>query len=116
MAISRRNERALIRENYINLLTELLMAHDEDVLRVKSNEIAFPVVGCEGNEDFVVVTVKVPTGANKGLEPYDGYEMAEDYAHHLKEKELKAQKRAEEKAKKIARDKELRKAKEKASE
>ena len=113
MAISRRQERALIRENYVNFLTELLTAHGEEILRVKSNEIAFPVVGCEDNEDFVVVTVKVPTGANKGTEPYDGYEMAEDYAHHLKEKELKARKRAEEKAKKIARDKELRKEKEK---
>lgn len=113
MAISRRQERALLREHYVELLTELLKAHDEDVLRVKSNEIAFPVVGCEDNEDFIVITIKVPTGANKGKESYDGYALAEDYAFHLREKELKARKRAEEKAKKIAKDKELRKAKEK---
>lgn len=112
MAISRRQERNLIREQYIQVLWDLLKGQEE-VLRVKSNEIAFPVVGCEGNEDFVVITVKVPTGANKGQEPYDGYEMAEDYAHYLEQKKIKAQKRADAKAKKIAKDKELRKAKEK---
>ena len=96
------------RPDYLDKLMKFLENEGEDVLRVKSNEIAFPVVGCEDNEDFIVVTVKVPTGANKGQEPYDGYAMAEDYEHHLKQKEIKAKKKAEEKAKKIARDKELR--------
>ena len=108
MAISRRKERELLRLDYLDKLMKFLENEGEDVLRVKSNEIAFPVVGCEDNEDFIVVTVKVPTGANKGQEPYDGYAMAEDYEHHLKQKEIKAKKKAEEKAKKIARDKELR--------
>lgn len=108
MAISRRKERELLRLEYLDKLMKFLENEGEDVLRVKSNEIAFPVVGCEDNEDFIVVTVKVPTGANKGQEPYDGYAMAEDYEHHLKQKEIKAKKKAEEKAKKIARDKELR--------
>lgn len=108
MAISRRKERELLRLDYLDKLMKFLENEGEDVLRVKSNEIAFPVVGCEDNEDFIVITVKVPTGANKGQEPYDGYAMAEDYEHHLKQKEIKAKKKAEEKAKKIARDKELR--------
>ena len=108
MAISRRKVRELLRLDYLDKLMKFLENEGEDVLRVKSNEIAFPVVGCEDNEDFIVITVKVPTGANKGQEPYDGYAMAEDYEHHLKQKEIKAKKKAEEKAKKIARDKELR--------
>ena len=78
------------------------------MLRVKSNEIAIPVVGCEGNEDFLVVTVKVPTGANKGTEPYDGYEMAKDYERGLEAKEEKRKAKEAEKAKKIAKDKEIR--------
>lgn len=65
MAVSRKVERELIRNKYLEVITDALLALDEDVLRVKSNEIAIPVVGCEGNEDFLVVTVKVPTGANK---------------------------------------------------
>ena len=107
MTVSRKVEREMLREGYLNALIYYLSKEDE-VLRVKSNEIAIPVVGCEGNEDFVVITVKVPTGANKGMEPYDGYSEAESYEMKLKEKELKAKKKAEEKEKKIKRDKERR--------
>lgn len=95
------------------------MIDDEDVdevLQVKSNEVAIPVVGCEGNEDFVVITVKVPTGANKGTEPYDGYEMAEDYQMKLDEKERKAKEKEEKKKRKIARDEEIRKKKKEIAE
>ena len=107
MAVSRKVEREIIRNAYLTEIIEYFNDHDE-VLRVKSNEIAIPVVGCEGNEDFIVVTVKVPTGANKGLEPYDGYEMAQDYEMKLAEKDRKAKENAEKKAKKIAKDKEIR--------
>ena len=116
MAVSRKVERELLREDYLKQIIENFLDKDEQVLRVKSNEIAIPVVGCEGNEDFIVVTVKVPTGANKGLEPYDGFELAEDYEMKLKEKERKAKKDAEKKAKKIAKDKEIRERKKEIAE
>lgn len=108
MAVSRKVEREILREEFINDLIEHYVCQNEEVLRVKSNEIAIPVVGCEGNEDWIVITVKVPTGANKGTEPYDGYEMAEDYELKLKEKAEKKKKDEEKKAKKIAKDKEIR--------
>ena len=116
MAISRKVERELIREKYLAELIEFLNAKGEEVLRVKSNEIAIPVVGCEDNEDFLVVTVKVPTGANKGTEPYDGYAEAEDYALKLKQKEEKAKADAEKKEKKIAKDKAIREKKKEIAE
>ena len=116
MAVSRKVERELLRENYLKQIIDAFLLKDEQVLRVKSNEIAIPVVGCEGNEDFIVVTVKVPTGANKGLEPYDGFELAEDYEMKLKEKERKAKENAEKKAKKIAKDKEIRERKKEIAE
>ena len=116
MAVSRKVERELLREDYLKQIIESFLNKDEQVLRVKSNEIAIPVVGCEGNEDFIVVTVKVPTGANKGLEPYDGFELAEDYEMKLKEKERKAKENAEKKAKKIAKDKEIRERKKEIAE
>ena len=109
MAVSRKIERELIRTNFLEKVAQFLYENGEEVLRVKSNEIAIPVVGCEGNEDFLVINFKVPTGANKGLEPYDGYAIAEDYVHNLAEKERKAEERKAEKAKKIARDAEIRK-------
>ena len=108
MAVSRKVERELIRNEFLTLVSDFLATHGEEVLRVKSNEIAIPVVGCEDNEDFLVVTFKVPTGANKGLEPYDGYAEAESYELKLKEKSEKAKANAEKKAKKMARDAEVR--------
>ena len=115
MAVSRKMEREELRTRYLESIISYFSV-DEEVLRVKSNEIAIPVVGCEGNEDWIVVTVKVPTGANKGLEPYDGYEMAEEYEMKLKEKERKAKEKAIAKEKKIKRDKELREKKKKEEE
>ena len=111
MAVSRKTERELIRKQYLELVSKFLEQFGDEVLLVNSNEIAIPVVGCEDNEDFLVITFKVPTGANKGLEPYDGYAMAEDYARKVTEKARKAEERKAEKARKIARDEEIRKRK-----
>ena len=108
MAISRKVEREILRNEYLEAIILNFLEKDEEVLRVKSNEIAIPVVGCEGNEDFIVVTVKVPTGANKGTEPYDGYELAEDYEMKIAEKERKKIETEKKKAEKIRKDKEIR--------
>ena len=98
-----------LRENMLKVLIELLTDDNTDeVLRVKSNEIAIPTVDINGDEKWIVITIKVPTGADKGREPYDGYAEAENYEHMLKEKALKAKKKAEEKAKKIAHDEKMR--------
>lgn len=111
MAVSRKIERELIRTDFLDKVSRFLYESGEEVLRVKSNEIAIPVVGCEGNEDFIVINFKVPIGANKGTEPYDGYAVAEDYVHNLAEKERKAKERKAEKERKIKRDEEIRKKK-----
>lgn len=112
MAISRKMERELLRNEYLEKVIESFVQIGDEVLKVKSNEIAIPVVGCEGNEDFIVITVKVPTGANKGMEPYDGYSEAEDYRMKLKEKERKEKEKEEKKKKKMAKDAEIRNKKE----
>ena len=115
MAVSRKVEREILRNAYLTEIIEYFSDHDE-VLQVKSNEIAIPVVGCEGNEDFIVITVKVPTGANKGMEPYDGYSEAEDYQMKLSEKARKKAEAEEKKAKKMKRDEEIRKKKKEIAE
>lgn len=112
MAINRKMERELLRNEYLEKVIESFVQIGDEVLKVKSNEIAIPVVGCEGNEDFIVITVKVPTGANKGMEPYDGYSEAEDYEMKLKEKERKEKEKEEKKKKKMAKDAEIRNKKE----
>ena len=111
MAVSKKVEMDMIRVRFLELVGEFLASKGEDVLRVKSNEIAIPCVGCEGNEYFLVVNFKVPTGANKGTEPYNGYELAQDYIFLCEEKAEKAKAKAKAKAEKIERDAEIRKRK-----
>lgn len=100
-----------IKVRFLEGVTEHLSNVGEEVLRVGSNEIALPVVDAEGEERWLVLTFKVPTGSRDG-EAYDGYSMKEDYEMKLAEKAAKA----EEKVKKAEKDKAKReaKAKEKA--
>ena len=98
-----KNTNDALRAQYLDLITALLTGAEEEVLRVKSNEIAIPCVDAEGNDSYVVITVKVPTGSRDG-EPYDGYGEAQSYALSVKQKAEKAKADAEKKAKKIERD------------
>ena len=91
--MSRKQITEEIRLAYLEKVSSFFQSEDEQVLRVKSNEIAFPVVGSDGSEEFVVITVKVPNGSKD--EPYDGYAMAEDYEIHQREKEEKKKAKAE---------------------
>ena len=103
-----------IRNKYLALITEYLTAQGEEVLKVKSNEIAIPCLDEEGNEEFIVLTFKVPTGSRDDGEAYDGYGVAEQYAEKVKADEERAKAEAEKKAKKIARDKAMREQRAKA--
>lgn len=104
--MSRKQITEEIRLAYLEKVSGFFKSEDEEVLRVKSNEIAMPVVGSDGSEEFVVVTIKVPNGSKD--EPYNGYAMAEDYEIRLKEKEEKKKEREEAKKKKIEHDKKMR--------
>lgn len=112
--MSRKQITEEIRLAYLEKVSSFFQSEDEQVLRVKSNEVAFPVVGSDGSEEFVVITVKVPNGSKD--EPYDGYAMAEDYEIHQREKEEKKKKKEEEKKKKIERDKKMREKKKEIAE
>ena len=78
-----------IKSRFLEGVSEHLEKCGEEVLRVKSNEIALPVVDDEGEERWLVLTFKVPTG-ERGGDAYDGYSMAEDYQMKLAEKAAKA--------------------------
>ena len=92
-----------LRAQYVELLTQLLTDGGEEVLRVKSNELAIPCVDKDGEDNYVVITIKVPTGSRDG-EPYDGYGEAESYALSVKQKAERDAEKEKEKQKKIARD------------
>ena len=90
-----------IKLRFLEGVSEHLENCGEEVLRVKSNEIALPVVDDEGEERWLVLTFKVPTGERHG-DPYDGYSMAEDYKMGLEKKAAKAAEKEAEAAKKKA--------------
>jgi hypothetical protein len=93
-----------IKAKYLEDLIFYFEEGDEDVLRVGSNEIAFPIVDENGDEHFLVVTLKIPTGTRDG-DPYDGYGLAEDYQMKQEEKKRKAIEAQKKKEAKIERDK-----------
>ena len=102
-----------LRAKYIERVSKFLADAGEEVLVTGSNEIALPCVDSEGNDEFIVITFKVPTGSRDG-DAYDGYSMAEDFKIKSAEKAEKAKIAAEKKAKKIALDKKMREEKAKA--
>jgi hypothetical protein len=103
-----------LRAKFTEMVSQWLDGQGEEVLRVKSNEIAIPTLDSEGNEEFITITVKVPTGSRDDGEAYDGYGMATQYAESVVEKAEKAEKAKAEKERKIARDKAMREQKAKA--
>ena len=99
MATSKETLNAPLREKYIDCVRVLLEGLQEEVLRVGSNELAFPVVDAEGNDKFVTITFKVPSGSRDG-DPYDGYAMAEEYALKVAKRQAATEERAKKAAKK----------------
>ena len=103
-----------IKSRFLEGVSEHLSKCGEEVMRTGSNEIALPVVDEDGNEKWLVLTFKVPTGSRDG-DAYDGYSMAEDYQMKQAEKEAKAKAKAEESAKKKAKADAKKKEKEKGA-
>lgn len=112
---TKKNVKSELRAIWTEKVTEWLRTSGEDALRVSSNEIAIPVVGSDGNEDFVIFTVKVPIGSRDG-EVYDGYAMAEDFKLKQNSKAAKAAEMAKAKEEKKARDEKIREEKKRARE
>ena len=114
MAKTKKQLHEALRNKYLALITEYLTEQGEEVLKVKSNEIAMPCVDEEGNDEFIVLTFKVPTGSRDDGEAYDGYGMATQYAEKVAADREKAEKAKAEKERKIARDQAQREARAKA--
>lgn len=66
---------------------EFLKVQNEEVLRIATNSFCFPVTE-NGAELFVRVKVEIPKG-NK-VEPFDGYELAEEYKELAEERKQRA--------------------------
>ena len=104
-----------IKVRFLEGVSEHLESVGEEVLRVGSNELALPVIDADGNERWLVLTFKVPTGSRDG-DAYDGYSMKEDYEMKLAEKAAKTEAKAAKAEKDKAKREAAAKAKEKAEE
>ena len=93
-----------MRKGYMERVKAFLESEGEEVLQTGTNEYAIPCVDGEGNEEFIVLVFKIPTGARDG-EGYDAYGAAEDFQAKQADKAEKAKIAAERKAAKIERDK-----------
>ena len=113
MATSKRNLNDKIRADYMARVRDALTQAGDEILVTGSNEFAIPCVNAEGDDEFIVITFKVPTGSRDG-DPYDGYAVAQEYSMKLAEKAEKAKEAAAKKAKKIEADRKMREAKAKA--
>lgn len=95
--ITQKQRDEILKTDFLDRVVKFLSSEEggeEEVLRVKSNEIAVPVVDSDGNERWMVLTFKVPTG-ERGGDGYDGYSMAEDYQMKQAAKAEKEKARAE---------------------
>ena len=104
MAISKRSLREEVRKSFMEKINKFLVSENQEVLVVGTNEFSIPVVLSDGEEDFLVLTFKMPIGSRDG-DGYDGYDMAKDFALKQKMKAEKAKSDKIAKAKKIERDK-----------
>ena len=110
MADNKKQFREAVRTRYMEKIKAFLENENDEVLQVGSNEFSIPVVREDGEEDYIVLTFKMPTGSRDG-EGYDGHALAEDYVFKCEEKRKKAEAARIAKEKKIARDKAAREAK-----
>lgn len=115
MAVTQRVANANLRAAYTNMIAELLIDSDEDVGYVSAGVINFPVVDENGNDSWIEISIKVPSGSRDGT-PYDGYELREDYVIKQRAATERKEKAEATKAKKIARDEAARSKKKKAEE
>ena len=89
MATNKTTLKNELRAKYLKIISEALTAAGEEVVVTGSGEIACPCVDSEGNDEWCVLTAKIPTGSRDG-EPYDGYAMAEDFKLKSETKAAKA--------------------------
>jgi hypothetical protein len=113
MAKTKKQLHEELRADYLAKLVEYLTEKGEEVLQTGSQEVAIPCLDSEGNDEYIVITIKVPTGSRDG-DAYDGYAMAEEYRIKLANAKEREEKAKAEKERKIARDKAMREQKAKA--
>lgn len=101
--MTRKQENENKRTEILKKIWALIESEGDEVIQIKKNEIAFPIVYENGDEAFMKIAVSIPSGSRDG-DIFDAYSLAEEYVINEKKKKEIAERKAEEKQKKIARD------------
>ena len=101
--MTRKQENEKMRNSFIKELMDFIESQGNEAIRIKNNEVAFPIVYENGDEAFMKIAVSIPSGSRDG-DIFDAYSLAEEYVINEKKKKEIAERKAEEKQKKIARD------------
>ena len=109
--VSAKHERDTLRAQVVQTSLDLFGSVYDDVMLIDSNQFCFPLGGENGTELYARVTISIPTGT-KG-EPFNGYDLAQDYVFKCEEDARKKAEREAEKERKRKRDEEARAAKNK---
>ena len=99
------------RDEILEILENIFTEKNEDVMRVGTNEIAFPTVLENGDEETIIIKVSIPTGTrgrDGEREPYDPYTANKDYMDKMEMKKAKEEQKRKEREEKKERDKKLR--------
>lgn len=101
--MTRRQEQDKARADFLKVLIDFIESRGDEAIQIKKNEVAFPIVYENGDEAFMVCTVKIPTGSRDG-DIFDAYSLKEEFEINEKRKAEIAERKAKEKAEKIKRD------------
>lgn len=101
--MTRKKENEQKREFFIKDLMDFIETQGNESIRIKNNEVAFPITYENGDEAFIKIAVSIPSGSRDG-DIFDAYSLAEEYKINEKKKKELAKKKAQEKEKKIERD------------
>lgn len=94
---------ATVRAEYLKRIKDYFTEAGEEVLLIKSGTYAIPVVDSNNTDGWVTITVTIPKGSRDDG-PFDGYEVAEDFAFEQAKKEKKKAEEAAKREKKKAKD------------
>ena len=98
MAKVNRKETEIIRNDYLKEIFDYFNSDyiNEEIFQIASNKLCIPVVGEEGGEYFLTITLAVPTGERNG-EPFDGYAEKESWELKVKDKAIREKEKKEKK-------------------
>ena len=88
--MTRKQENEKMRNSFIKELMDFIESQGNEAIRIKNNEVAFPIVYENGDEAFMKIAVSIPSGSRDG-DIFDAYSLAEEYVINEKKKKAKTE-------------------------